>query len=117
MYKDIAMESCSVNGKTSETLREEALVAYQMQRKRYAKLPIDYNVQLSPNQIKQYCVLNKKCASLLEDAFSLWNLSARSYHRILKVARTIADLSASQEIQEEHVLEALSYRMPDRFLK
>jgi magnesium chelatase family protein len=117
VYKDISMENNEVNGKTSQEMRAEAIVAYNIQKQRYEKLPITYNAQLSPRQIKKYCVLNKGCATLLEEAFSLWSLSARSYHRILKVSRTIADLAESQAIKEEHVLEALSYRMPDRFLK
>lgn len=117
VYQDISMESNGACGKTSAQLRAEAVIAHQMQQARYEGLSIDYNAQLSSRQIKKYCVLDKGCTALLENAFSLWNLSARSYHRILKVARTVADLAASQTIKEEHILEALSYRMPDRFLK
>lgn len=117
VYKDISLENNNQCGKTSAQLRAEAIVAHQMQKRRYAELPIDYNAQLSPRQIKEYCVLDKGCSALLEEAFSLWNLSARSYHRILKVARTAADLAGSQTINEEHILEALSYRIPDRFFK
>lgn len=117
VYKDISMENIYIKGKTSQALRAEVALAYDIQKQRYAALPINYNAQLSSQQIKKYCVLDKGCAALLEDAFCLWGLSVRSYHRILKVSRTIADLAQSTTIKQEHVLEALSYRMPDRFLK
>lgn len=117
VYKDISLENNDTKGKTSQALRAEVSVAYEMQKQRYADLPIHYNAQLSPRQIKKYCTLDKGCAVLLEEAFSLWGLSARSYHRILKVSRTIADLAQRETIKKEHVLEALSYRMPDRLLK
>ena len=58
----------------------------------------------------------KNCKKLMEDAFRRWDLSARSYHRILKVARTAADTEGAEQIEEKHLLEALSYRMPDKLL-
>ena len=100
----------------SKTLRESVIRANQIQSDRYKGLSINYNSQLTPSLIKEYCPLDFDSQKILENAFSKWNLSARSYHRIIKVARTIADLSNSKEIKKEHILEALNYRMPEKFL-
>ncbi|NCB41444.1 MAG: ATP-binding protein [Clostridia bacterium] len=116
-YKDVATQNSEEKGKTTSAMRAEVSAAYELQKNRYAKLSIDYNSQMTPRQIKKYCVLDDRCSKLLEEAFSVWRLSARSYHKILKVARTIADLSGCSSIKEEHILEALSYRMPDRLIK
>ncbi len=117
VYADIAQERADIVGKTSQVLRVEVMNAYKIQKERYRKLPIDYNSQLTPVMIRQYCGLSDPCKALMEKAFLMWSFSARSYHRVLKVARTIADLAQEKCIREEHILEALSYRMPDRFLK
>ena len=87
-----------------------------MQEERYKKLDISYNSQLTPSLIKEFCPLDNESQTLLEQAFSKWNLSARSYHRIIKLSRTIADMEGSSQIKAEHILEALSYRMPERYL-
>lgn len=117
VYQDIALESSGCPGKTSAALGAEVMAAYIIQKQRYAKSAIEYNAQLTPSMIKKYCALDPACKALMEEAFSLWALSARSYHRILKVARTIADLAGEDAILKVHILEALSYRMPDRLLK
>lgn len=100
----------------STTLRESVIRANQIQEERYKNLSINYNSQLTPSLIKEFCPLDSESQKILENAFSKWNLSARSYHRIIKVARTIADLNESLDIKTEHVLEALNYRMPEKFL-
>jgi magnesium chelatase family protein len=64
--------------------------------------------------IQKYCTLNDECSNLLKGAMDRLNLSARAYDRILKVARTIADLDNSQYIKEEHLAEAIQYRSLDR---
>ena len=64
--------------------------------------------------IRKYCVLNNECSLLLERAFNSLNMSARGYNRVLKVARTIADLDASEQILPRHVAEAIGYRNLDR---
>jgi len=117
VYKDISLEADKVVGKTSKELRSQVMIAFEIQKARYKKISIDYNSQLTPALIRKHCALDDKSKALMEDAFSMWTLSARSYHRLLKVSRTIADLEQSDSIKEIHILEALSYRMPDRLLQ
>ena len=64
--------------------------------------------------IEKYCSLNEECIKILEKAFNTLGLSARAYSRILKVARTIADLDKKENIEKEHLLEAIQYRSLDR---
>ena len=105
------------SGRTSAQIREEVIRAAEVQRRRYEGLGISCNSQLTANLIKEYCRLDDDGQQLLRDAFIKWKLSARSYHRILKVARTIADLEGSEDIGRVHLLEALSYRQSDHYFK
>lgn len=73
-----------------------------------------FNSELSGGQIEQYCVMTEEASGLLQRAFAKMNFSARAYHRILKVARTIADMDAAEKIQTAHMGEALSYRAFDK---
>ena len=70
---------------------------------------------MDSSMINKYCSLNNECNKVMEDVFRKWALSARSFHKILRVARTIADMNESGDIEVNHLLEALSYRMPDQF--
>lgn len=72
------------------------------------------NAKMNEKEFKQYCALNKECTDLLEMAFKKLNLSARAYNRILKVARTIADLEGCENIEKAHILEAIQYRSLDK---
>ena len=74
------------------------------------------NAKLSISQIKTYCSLNEEGSDLLKNAMQQLNLSARAYHKILKISRTIADLDGEYDIQTQHVAEAIQYRCLDREL-
>lgn len=104
------------NGKleTSQEIRNRVNQARRIQLERYQNYPIFSNSQLPPKLIEKFCSLNFKSRQLLETAFSRLGLSARAYNRILKVARTIADLDACEKIQEKHLTEAIQYRSLDR---
>lgn len=93
-------------GETSEQVRARVATAYKYQLKRQQKV----NNELSPSEIDQYIQLGDSEQQLLQLAQQRLNLSARGYHRVLRVARTIADLAASVNITSAHVSEALSYR-------
>ena len=114
-YEDIS--SFAEEERTSGEMRAEVVRAADIQRKRYEGLGIRSNSQLSPNQIREFCVLDADGQQLMRDAFVKWKLSARSYHRILKVARTVADLDGCEHIKRDHLLEALGYRQPDHYFK
>ena len=81
---------------------------------RYKDLNIYSNGELTPKLIEKYCKIDEKSKELLRKAFEKFGLSGRAYSRILKVARTIADLDYSEEIKLEHLQEAIGYRTLDR---
>lgn len=95
-------------------IRKRVERAHKMQKERYRKEKRKFNALLGTGETERYCKLGKAEKELLGDAFEALNLSARAYHRIVRVARTIADLEGKEEIEKEHVLEALGYRPPDR---
>jgi magnesium chelatase family protein len=101
-------------GKTSRELRQMVTRTQEIQRKRYEDLKIGHNSDLSPGEVRQFCHLTKKAYSIMEQAYVSLDLSARNYHRILKVARTIADMEEADDINEIHLSEALSYRVADQ---
>ncbi len=96
--------------KESEKMRDRVIAAGEMQRKRYQGLPYDFNSELDTEGVYEFCGLNKREAELMEKIFRKMKLSARGYHRMLKVARTIADLDGEKSISEKHLKEAVSYR-------
>ncbi|MDR2903480.1 MAG: hypothetical protein LBU77_03115 [Clostridiales bacterium] len=73
-----------------------------------------FNSELSAAQIDKYCALDAPCRDMIKQVFDVMGLSARAYHKILKVARTIADLSESENIAVMHLAEAIQYRSLDR---
>lgn len=99
---------------TSEQIKQRVNKARQIQRNRYKEEKIYSNSNLTPKLIEKYCKLDKESKSLLEIAFNKLGLSARAYGRILKVARTIADLENSEQIQKAHIAEAIGYRNLDK---
>jgi magnesium chelatase family protein len=99
----------------SASIRERVIKAREVQAERYkATNGIYANAQITSKMLKDICVLNKPGENLLKNAMEKLNLSARAYDRILKVSRTIADLSGSVDIKAEYVAEAINYRSLDR---
>lgn len=94
----------------SNTIRTRVQKARDLQSKRFHSLSITTNAEMTTKHIKSFCVLSKDCTTLLTKATETMNLSARAYFRTIKVARTIADLSQSNEILPSHIAEALQYR-------
>ena len=107
--------SKSTPSESSATIRERVIRARQIQEQRFANEPgIHCNAQMTPRLLQQYAALDARGKSLLETAMDKLNLSARAYDRILKVARTIADLDNSPTVQAMHLAEAIGYRSLDR---
>lgn len=102
-----------VKEESSEEIRARVMYARSMQDKRFAGTRLRFNTDMSVRDIRKYCKLGMKEERLLEQFFGKLNLTARSYHRVLKVARTIADLEGAEEIREKHLTEALCYRAAD----
>lgn len=102
-------------GEPSEAIRERVIRARQMQEERFREYHGIYcNAQMSERMIQQYAVPSERGLSMLRMAMERLSLSARAYNRILKVARTIADLDASENVQSHHIAEAIGYRNLDR---
>lgn len=99
---------------SSEEIKKRVDKARQIQLDRYKNIGIYSNSELTPNLIEEHCKLNEKGKQILENAFNKLKLSARAYGRILKVARTIADLENSKNIEVNHIAEAIQYRALDR---
>lgn len=100
---------------SSATIRERVIKARAIQLERYKELPGVYcNAQISSRHIRKYCLPDADGLRLLKNAMEKLSLSARAYDRILKVARTIADLEGSEDVRASHVAEAIQYRSLDR---
>jgi len=109
--------SSKTRGEPSEAIRERVNQARQVQLERFKDEPEMFcNAHMDPRDISRYCRIDDKSQSLLATAISQQGLSARAYDRILKVARTIADLAGSDHIELGHVAEAVHYRTLDRRL-
>ena len=111
-YEELATKK---PGEKSADVRERVVKARMIQVQRFADVPgIHCNAQMTAKMIHKYCDLDEQCSSLLKNAMERLGLSARARDRILKVSRTIADLAASENIQPEHLAEAIQYRSLDR---
>ncbi len=104
------MENSNIQAETSAQIRERVIKARNIQLERYKGLGIYTNSELTPKLIKKYCQLDEQASNLLRDAVRKFNLSARAYDRLLKLARTIADLDSSENIQTVHIAQAIQYR-------
>nr|WP_225624124.1 hypothetical protein [Thermoanaerobacterium thermosaccharolyticum] len=98
------------NIETSEVIRDRVKKAREIQLQRYRGSGIFFNSQLKNNMIKKYIKLDEKTTEMIKDYFDKLGLSARAYNKIIKVARTIADLDGSIDVKYEHVAEAFQYR-------
>ncbi len=102
-------------GEPSKVIRERVIAARKIQTERFANNDkIHYNAQMNSKEIRKYCQLDDTSLNLLKNAMEKLNLSARAYDRILKVARTIADLENTKNIENHHIAEAIQYRSLDR---
>ena len=99
---------------TSEKIKERVLKARKIQEERYKKYNLFTNSELTQTLIQKFCNLDKESNKLMKIAFEKIGLSARAYSRILKVARTIADLECKEKIESRHIAEAIQYRNLDR---
>jgi len=98
---------------TSEDIRERVNLARRVQELRYGSTSGLCNARMGPNELRRYCILDEQSAAMMKRAYEVYGLTARSYDRILKVARTIADLEISKEIKPEHIAEAIQFRTGD----
>jgi magnesium chelatase family protein len=112
-YRELASAS---SGEKSERIRERVMRARKVQRERFAGTSAQTNSAMGARQVKAHCQLDAESLSYLEHAMEQLNFSARAHDRILKVARTLADLAGSEAIRPNDVLEAIQYRSLDRNL-
>lgn len=99
-----------LNSETSASIRERVKTARNRQLVRYQECGIQFNSQLSPSLIKKYVMLDSEGKEFLQEIFERMQLTARAYHRVLKVGRTIADLAGAENVKIEHLKEAIFYR-------
>jgi magnesium chelatase family protein len=97
-------------GEPSSAVRARVEAARKRQRARFEGTPLTCNADMGPAEIRQYCQVDEAAQSLLKSAMQQMHLSARAYHRVLKLGRTIADLTGSEDIQTSHIAEAIQYR-------
>lgn len=108
-YEQISKQEINVE-KESVRMRARVITAGEIQKERYQGLPYQFNSELDARGVYEFCALESKERQLMEKIFQKMKLSARGYHRMLKVARTIADLEGEKNIREKHLKEAISYR-------
>ena len=115
-YEDLASKSDGAAEREwdSDTLRTRAAAVHAIQRKRFEGTGILFNAEIPPQLLNDYCPLTTAAARMAAAAFDKMELSARAYHRILRVARTSADLDGADVIDVKHMSEALIYRSPER---
>ena len=111
---EISEMSSNQPAESSAKIRERVTAAREIQLRRFERLNIHCNAMMNSAMLRQFAPLSKECSMLLESAMTQLNLSARAYDRIIKVARTIADLEGVESIAPHHISEAIGYRALDR---
>lgn len=111
---DFKKLSSEEKGESSADIKQRVNKARDIQTKRFSGTTVTCNAKMTPELTRKYCRLDDKCKTLLERCFETMNLSARAYDKILRVARTIADLDSCEAIEIEHITEAVQYRSLDR---
>lgn len=110
-YEKLAFTNKS---ETSKEIRDRVNAARNIQLERYKEIGIFCNAELDSSLLEKFCKLDKKSREIMQKAFEKFGLSARAHDKILKIARTIADLDNSKEIQYKHIAEAIQYRALDK---
>ena len=111
---DIRQLSATMHNESSADIRERVMGARERQNRRYRGTGYHFNAELRAGDIRTYCPLGTEEQAMMEEIFTIMNLSARAYHKVIKVARTIADLDGKDDIGTAHLGEAVCYRMNDR---
>ena len=101
-------------GEPSAKIKERVNRARNIQLERFKRMNLYCNAQMNPKHIRKFCRADKQAEELLRSAISELRLSARAYHKVLKISRTIADLEEKEKINSSHISEALQYRYLDR---
>jgi magnesium chelatase family protein len=103
------------SGEKSEKIRERVLKAVEIQRRRFKEYPINFNSEMTASMLEKFVNLEGDAEAILNSSAKKFGFTARSYHRILKVARTIADLSNEKKIKSNHIIEAVNYKLSENF--
>ena len=111
---DIRQLSADMHNESSAVIKERVADARERQRHRYKNTRYRFNAELRSGDIREYCRLGTDEQEMMEEIFTMMNLSARAYHKIIKVARTIADLDGKDDINIGHISEAVCYRINDK---
>jgi len=110
-YAEITSEE---EGVSSSSIRQGVQEARKIQQDRFGKEKFYTNAHMGPKQIRKFCLIDDECKALMKQAIQTLGLSTRAHDKILKISRTIADLAGIDQIQVEHVSEAIQYRTLDR---
>jgi magnesium chelatase family protein len=102
---------------TSQQVRQKVVKAWERQKARFKNEKINFNSQMDTKLIDKYCPLSDELRQVLKQAAENLSLSARAIHRVIKLARTLADLDDSENIEKQHILEALQYRSKSMFVE
>ncbi len=120
---DICVEAPTLNfsqiakkdiNESSDTIRSRVIAVHKLQRDRYEKFGFSFNSQIPSHYMDEFCKLNSENADYMEEMYNKYSLTARTYHKVLRVARTIADMDGSEEIKLLHLQEAICYRGLDK---